>query len=237
METVLIVDHEPARLSLLEHAVSQKLHYRVVTADDVETTIQVVLSDRQPRPDLMLCDWDLSSPGGIEAIRTVRTGRPDLPIIVVTQFGERRHIIADALRAGANDFLTKPITLERLRHSLATVLLVRRLTARIEQLERVLLVAGVDTSKRSDAAGESSPFVHLFDRQGRIKKLESVEEEVIRFVLQRAVGCMTRAARNLGIGRSTLYRRVTALRLHDCVAREQSAEPTALPAVEYSLAD
>lgn len=48
------------------------------------------------------------------------------------------------------------------------------------------------------------------DTQGRVKPLRNIEDEVIRFALKNAGGCMTKAARHLGIGRSTLYRRVTA---------------------------
>jgi DNA-binding NtrC family response regulator len=41
-----------------------------------------------------------------------------------------------------------------------------------------------------------------------MKKLRIIEEEAIRYALIHAEGCMTRAARNLGIGRSTLYRKI-----------------------------
>jgi DNA-binding NtrC family response regulator len=51
----------------------------------------------------------------------------------------------------------------------------------------------------------------LMDENGRIKSLKSVEQEAIRFALQQEGGCMTRAARSLGIGRSTLYRKVQEL--------------------------
>jgi DNA-binding NtrC family response regulator len=60
-----------------------------------------------------------------------------------------------------------------------------------------------------NALSAASPL--LFDGQGQIKKLKSIEDEVIRFALRYSDGCMTRAARTLGIGRSTLYRRVNEL--------------------------
>ncbi len=44
-----------------------------------------------------------------------------------------------------------------------------------------------------------------------MKTLTSIEEEIIRLTLRYNGGCMTRAARSLGIGRSTLYRRVNDL--------------------------
>lgn len=60
----------------------------------------------------------------------------------------------------------------------------------------------------------------LLDMQGRMRSLESIEREVIQFALMYAGGCMTHAARNLGIGRSTLYRRVHALKLDNYISRE-----------------
>jgi DNA-binding NtrC family response regulator len=60
----------------------------------------------------------------------------------------------------------------------------------------------------------------LLDMQGRMRSLESIECEVIQFALMYAGGCMTHAARNLGIGRSTLYRRVHALKLDNYISRE-----------------
>lgn len=48
----------------------------------------------------------------------------------------------------------------------------------------------------------------MTDSDGRVKTLRSMEQEAIRFALQQSNGCMTRAAKSLGIGRSTLYRKV-----------------------------
>lgn len=78
---------------------------------------------------------------------------------------------------------------------------------------------------QSDLARSATPV--LFDAQGRLRKLKSLEEEAIRLALRHAGGCMTRAARSLGIGRSTLYRRVNELSLENYMSREnQITRPT-----------
>jgi DNA-binding NtrC family response regulator len=67
---------------------------------------------------------------------------------------------------------------------------------------------------RSVLPVQASPEITLpgaVDEQGRVRTLKSVQEEAIRFALQHTGGCMTRAARSLGIGRSTLYRKVSQL--------------------------
>lgn len=67
----------------------------------------------------------------------------------------------------------------------------------------------------------------LMDTDGSMKNLESIEKEVIQFALTYSGGCMTHAAKNLGIGRSTLYRRMHALKLDNHIAREnQTTRPT-----------
>ncbi len=51
-------------------------------------------------------------------------------------------------------------------------------------------------------------IARLLDEQGELRPFEVLEEEVIRFALDRYSGCMSEVARRLGIGRSTLYRKV-----------------------------
>ncbi|NBO19083.1 MAG: sigma-54-dependent Fis family transcriptional regulator [Proteobacteria bacterium] len=72
------------------------------------------------------------------------------------------------------------------------------------------------------------------DRQGRVKKLKSIEEEVIHFALKSSGGCMTKAARSLGIGRSTLYRRVLS---GDAKAHKILANQTTRPKMRMSSSD
>jgi DNA-binding NtrC family response regulator len=60
----------------------------------------------------------------------------------------------------------------------------------------------------------------LVDERGEVKTLKSVEQEAIRFALDHAAGCMTRAARSLGIGRSTLYRKVSELQAAGYISRD-----------------
>ena len=59
------------------------------------------------------------------------------------------------------------------------------------------------------ANGISAGMPSMLDAKGKIKKLKSIEEEAIQYVLSHSDGSMTKAAASLGIGRSTLYRRIT----------------------------
>jgi transcriptional regulator of acetoin/glycerol metabolism len=51
-------------------------------------------------------------------------------------------------------------------------------------------------------------IVRLLDERGEIRRFEAVEEELIRFALDHYRGHISEAARRLGVGRSTLYRKL-----------------------------
>lgn len=73
--------------------------------------------------------------------------------------------------------------------------------------------------RQSDAAApvfRSSTMA--FDEEGEIRPLEEIEAEIIRMALERYQGRMSLVARKLGIGRSTLYRKVKDLGLSDTVS-------------------
>jgi DNA-binding NtrC family response regulator len=62
-----------------------------------------------------------------------------------------------------------------------------------------------------EAAVASAPPITLFDRDGHLRTLEQIEADVIRLAIGRYRGRMTEVARRLGIGRSTLYRKLGEL--------------------------
>jgi len=134
--TILVVDDEPTQLRLAEHAVSEKLHYHVLTASSGQQALDIVLSGREPRPDLILLDLSMPGMNGLDVIRAIRPFKPDLPIIVLTMYGDLEKAVA-SIKAGASDFLAKPVPLDRLRLSLQNVLRLKDLTRQVAQLQRI----------------------------------------------------------------------------------------------------
>ncbi len=63
----------------------------------------------------------------------------------------------------------------------------------------------------SDAALAAQPGITLFDAEGHLRTLEEIEADVIRLAIGHYRGRMTEVARRLGIGRSTLYRKLGEL--------------------------
>src|SRR5258708_3764019 len=91
--------------------------------------------------DVVLTDLSMPGGNGIELCEWIVENRPDVPVVVITAFGSLETAVA-AIRAGAYDFVTKPIELDLLAVSLARACehrvleqQVRRLSHSVEQAQ------------------------------------------------------------------------------------------------------
>ena len=106
--TILIVEDDPP----IRHLISTTLRthgYKFLTADNGNEALMEISTHN---PDIVLLDLGLPDIDGIEVIRRVRTWS-NLPIIVISARSEENDKI-DALDAGADDYLTKPFSVEEL---------------------------------------------------------------------------------------------------------------------------
>jgi len=103
-QRILIVDDDPGILKVLGDRLKHR-GYDVRTAADGAQA--VALADRL-HPDLMLLDLQLPMLEGMEVLKQVRARDPDLAVVIVTAFGTIPRAV-DAIRAGAYDFLLKPL--------------------------------------------------------------------------------------------------------------------------------
>jgi DNA-binding NtrC family response regulator len=67
------------------------------------------------------------------------------------------------------------------------------------------------TQSKSDEALVGAPSVTLYRNDGHLRPLEEIEADIIRLAIGHYRGRMTEVARRLGIGRSTLYRKLGEL--------------------------
>lgn len=85
-----------------------------------------------------------------------------------------------------------------------------------------LVAPAIDGGIDSDEG--AAPFIHLTDEQARMRPMQAIERDAIAFAIEHHKGRMTRVARSLGIGRSTLYRRLKELGL-DAGQEAEKASP------------
>ena len=107
---VLLVDDEPDLLELLELTLS-RMGLDTTRAENVAEAIARL--DAEPF-DLCLTDMRLPDGAGLRVVEHINQKGLDLPVAVITAYGSAENAVA-ALKAGAFDYLAKPVALEQLR--------------------------------------------------------------------------------------------------------------------------
>jgi len=117
--------------------------------------------------DAVLTDLQMPGMDGIELCERIVANRPDVPVVVITAFGSMETAVA-ALRAGAYDFVTKPIEMDMLSFTLERAVNHRSLQEKVKKLSEA-----VEQSKRfEELLGESVPMKKLYDQIERIADSE-----------------------------------------------------------------
>ncbi|RMG28897.1 MAG: sigma-54-dependent Fis family transcriptional regulator, partial [Gammaproteobacteria bacterium] len=117
----LIVDDEPDLRELL----SITLARMDVDCDAVPDVTAARDALARAAYDFCLTDMRLPDGSGLDLVRHVQSRHPDLPIAVITAFGSMETAV-EALKAGAFDFVSKPVDLQVLRNLVDTALRLAR---------------------------------------------------------------------------------------------------------------
>src|SRR5580692_1107861 len=128
-ERILIVDDDPDQCELLGRLVD-RLDYATTTTTSPEEALEH--AGRDPL-DAIVTDLGMSTMSGLELCSRILMVRPDVPVVVVTGMGTMESAIA-AMRAGAYDFLNKPVDIHALGLALRRAVQHRRLAQEITQL-------------------------------------------------------------------------------------------------------
>lgn len=103
MHTILVVDDEPNYLIILTEILRDE-GFEVFAAENGEKALDIV---RTTDLDLVLTDMQMPVMGGMELLRQVKAINHNLPVIMLTAYGEVEKAVA-AMRDGAFNYLTKP---------------------------------------------------------------------------------------------------------------------------------
>lgn len=146
---VVVVDDEPQIRELLKAALKRE-GYSVSTYSDGREALREI--EAEPI-DLLITDLRMPTISGLDLIRTAKETRPQLGSVLITAFASTETAV-QALRFGADDYLTKPFSIDALRKVVGRVLSAGRM-ARDEQaaVKRVRTEADV-LRKKSRAVEE-----------------------------------------------------------------------------------
>jgi len=152
---ILIVDDEQAMCELLEADLRLR-DFETEWYTSAEDALQAV--NRQSY-DVVLTDLNMPGTNGIQLCKHIVTHRPDIPVVMMTAFGSLESAV-DAIRAGAYDFVTKPIEMDLLNVTLSRAIKHRQLEEKI----RFLSEAVARTERFGDILGTSPAMQELFDQ-------------------------------------------------------------------------
>ena len=128
---ILIIDDEPH----LPHQFARYLRkrsYDVYTAADGEAGLQEL---EKNTIDLVLLDVRLPKLGGLEVLTRIRKHEPDVPVVMITAFGDIQTAV-DAMKLGASDYLLKGFDLEELLLVVQRALETSAMSRELRQLRR-----------------------------------------------------------------------------------------------------
>ena len=130
---ILVVDDEPSARDGLKKLLQQD-GFVVRTANDGADALSCAA---EFAPDVVVTDLRMPQMDGMEMLRRLREQDRDLPVIVATALGEVATAVT-AMRAGADDYLTKPVDIDALVLAIERALERRALRVEAENLRRQL---------------------------------------------------------------------------------------------------
>ncbi len=157
IQQILVVDDEPDIRQLLYITIT-RMGYSCKTAYDVSDAKNLLAKHKF---QLCLTDMKLPDGSGIDVIKHIQTNYADLPVAMITAFGSVDNAI-EAMKAGAFDYVTKPIELERLRSLISVAL---------KSLQDVKQLAPLDNSP--NLIGETAAVKTLKNQIARLAKSQA----------------------------------------------------------------
>jgi DNA-binding NtrC family response regulator len=194
-QTILIVDDDPVQRRLLESCISRS-GQQTLTAPGGGPALELLFSPKGEQISLVLLDLMMPDVDGIQVLTKLRATNLDLPVIVLTAKGGIDSAV-EAMRAGANDFLVKPTSPERIKVSIQNALKLGVLTGEVSRLKK----KQQNQLGFADLVGKSFPMrqvIRLGERaaQSSIPILIEGESGVGKELIARAIqGCSERAGK------------------------------------------
>ena len=175
-QKILLVDDEPLNLDLLEQELSD-LGYAVEKTDSGRAALDKLAATPA---DLVLLDYQMPGMNGIEVLTEIKKKQADLPVIIITAYGTIERAV-EAIKSGADDFVTKPFdpdhlalvvskALERARLKSAVEILIRELAGRYRLVagKSAAMARAIEDAKK---AASSRTTVLLLGESGTGKEL------------------------------------------------------------------
>jgi len=117
---VLIVDDFPTMRRILKNVLRQIHIENTLEAQNGKEALDLL---RREQVDLIVCDWLMPEMTGIELLRACKDDPQisNIPFIMVTAEAQKKAVM-EAIKAGVDNYITKPFTPERLQDAIGKVM-------------------------------------------------------------------------------------------------------------------
>ncbi|EYF06620.1 sigma-54-dependent transcriptional regulator [Chondromyces apiculatus] len=160
----LIVDDDPAMCAWLEADLRSR-GIEVVTRSSPAEALELISVDDF---DVVLTDLNMRGMDGITLCKRASESRPDVPVVLLTAFGSIETAV-EAIRAGAYDYITKPVEIETLTLTLERAIAHHTLKAEVRRLRRAVATS----DKFGELIGRSDAMKRVYDLLDRISDSEA----------------------------------------------------------------
>ena len=154
---LMLIDDEPAQARLMASLATRE-GWRTLTLESCEAALETLAGKEGSKVDTVLLDGRVPGAQACDFIRQVKAARPDVAVLMLTASASPL-LAVEAMRAGANDYLVKPVAPERLATALksATRIVAPRdelqpLTEKLSPILEFDAMVGTDTHFRTAIA-------------------------------------------------------------------------------------
>jgi PAS domain S-box-containing protein len=188
---VLVVDDDANGRSALESALRQEGFLVSSASDGLDALAQA----KRAMPDVVLTELQMPRMDGVALCDSLHAIDPELPVIVVTASSET-HSVLESLRAGAEDYLVKPLDYERVVWRVERAVARRRAKLEQDEIYRMLNERLVLSSLREHEHAEAearhsarlnallenlSEGVAVCDRRGHVQMMNDAARAILGF--------------------------------------------------------
>jgi len=151
--TVLVVEDDRSNLESLERILARE-NYRVLTAPDARTALDLMRKQRIP---VVVTDLMMPGVSGMDLLRAIKTVSPEAEVVLMTAYGTVETAV-EAMRAGAYDFVEKPLKRMQITKTVAKAIEKASLLA-----ENRTLRQEISQLRRREIIGSSGPLRQVLE--------------------------------------------------------------------------
>ncbi len=156
---ILIVEDEPYQREMLRDFLLEEGH-RITEAEDGEKALRLLGAGSF---DLVLLDFRMPGMNGLEVLREIKRLNPEIDAVIITAYGTIETAVA-AMKAGARDYITKPVDLDELSILIDRIADHRRLVKENQILRQEIKARGVTTDAIRYKSRKMAELVNLAGR-------------------------------------------------------------------------